>query len=101
MEVNEEKNAEKTDSKVTKTISKGKKIASADKEDTVADSKFHIVQKGENLSKIAKKYEVSIATLKKINNLKSSYINSKVNIDFLAQSKTKYASDNIRKIKAT
>ena len=35
------------------------------------DIKYHIVKKGENLSSIAKKYEVSVAVLKKLNKLKS------------------------------
>jgi LysM repeat protein len=35
------------------------------------DQKFHIVKKGDNLSSIAKKYEVSISTLTKLNKLKS------------------------------
>jgi len=35
------------------------------------DKKFHIVKKGDNLSSIAKKYEVSVSTLTKLNKLKS------------------------------
>jgi LysM repeat protein len=35
----------------------------------VADSKVHVVQKGEYLATIARKYGVSIADLKKVNNL--------------------------------
>lgn len=64
------KNSDKEDLVAAAPKSKSKKIASTDKEDA-NDAKFHIVKKGENLSQIAKKYEISIATLKKINNLKS------------------------------
>jgi LysM repeat protein len=35
------------------------------------DQKFHIVKKGDNLSSIAKKYEVSVSTLTRLNKLKS------------------------------
>ena len=35
------------------------------------DKKYHIVKKGENLSKIAKRYEVSVSSLKRANNLKA------------------------------
>lgn len=41
--------------------------AKSDKE----DKKYHIVKKGENLSKIAKRYEVSVSSLKRANNLKA------------------------------
>jgi len=37
-------------------------------------NKFHIVKKGETLSNIASKYKITVAKLKKINNLKSNVI---------------------------
>jgi membrane-bound lytic murein transglycosylase D len=36
-----------------------------------ASKKFHIVQKGENVASIAKKYKTSVSTIRKINRLKS------------------------------
>ena len=42
-----------------------------EKRPELVQKKFHIVQKGDNIARIAKKYDVSIASLKKINKLKS------------------------------
>ncbi|MGZ3690036.1 MAG: transglycosylase SLT domain-containing protein [Pseudobdellovibrio sp.] len=54
---------------LAKSKKKGKKgTVAASSSD---EKKYHIVKKGENLSSIAKKYEVSVAMLKKVNNLKS------------------------------
>lgn len=44
--------------------------------------KFHIVQKGDNVASIAKRYKTSVSTLRKINNLKSKS-NLKVGVRIL------------------
>jgi membrane-bound lytic murein transglycosylase D len=46
-------------------------VATAKSKSGRTDKKFHIVKKGENLSSIARKYEVSVATLTKLNKLKT------------------------------
>ena len=46
-------------------------LANAKSKSLRGDKKYHIVRKGENLSQIAKKYEVSVSSLKRANNLKS------------------------------
>lgn len=48
-------------------VAKSKRSKNSDK----GQKKFHIVKSGENLAIIARKYDVSLATLKKVNNLKS------------------------------
>jgi len=55
--------------KKKKTVKKT--VASNSKKSSAADKKFHIVKKGDNLSSIAKRYEVSVSTLTKLNKLKS------------------------------
>ncbi len=48
-------------------VAKSKKPKSSEK----GDKKYHIVKPGENLAIIARKYDVSLSNLKKLNNLKS------------------------------
>lgn len=48
-------------------VAKFKKSKSTEK----SDKKYHIVKSGESLAIIARKYDVSVATLKKVNKLKS------------------------------
>lgn len=60
-----------------KKISVGKKIFVPDrtplkeKRPELAAKKFHIVQRGDNVASIAKRYKTSVALLKKLNKLKS------------------------------
>ncbi len=53
-----------------------------------ASKKFHIVQKGDNVASIAKKYKTSVSTLRKINKLKSKS-NLKVGIRILLPEENK------------
>lgn len=56
---------------VVKLRKKNSRKNVASSENSKDDPKYHIVRRGDNLSSIAKKYEVSIATLTKLNKLKS------------------------------
>jgi membrane-bound lytic murein transglycosylase D len=49
----------------------GKSVASSKDSKDSNEKKYHIVKKGENLSSIAKKYEISVATLTKLNKLRA------------------------------
>lgn len=46
-------------------------IAKMSKAKTKSSKSFHVVQKGENVASIAKKYNTSVSTLRKLNGLKS------------------------------
>lgn len=56
------------------TPQKSQNIASAEKSQTRALAKNHVVRKGESLDKIAKKYDLTVASIKEANNLKSNRI---------------------------
>jgi membrane-bound lytic murein transglycosylase D len=56
---------------VAKARKKGKGKSTIASAKDSAEKKFHIVKKGENLSSIAKKYEISVATLTKLNKLRA------------------------------
>jgi membrane-bound lytic murein transglycosylase D len=71
----------RTDNKATdsqnEALAANEKATKTEKETSVADTKapeFYVVQKGDNLSNIAKKYAVSIDDLKKWNNLTNGNI---------------------------
>lgn len=71
----------KTDKKATETkneaLAVNEKATKTEKETLVAETKtpeYYVVQKGDNLSNIAKKYAVSIDDLKKWNNLSNGNI---------------------------
>lgn len=71
----------KTDKKATETknevLAANEKATKTEKETLVAETKtpeYYVVQKGDNLSNIAKKYAVSIDDLKKWNNLSNGNI---------------------------
>jgi len=71
----------RTDNKATdnqnEVLAANEKATKTEKETSVADTKapeFYVVQKGDNLSNIAKKYAVSIDDLKKWNNLTNGNI---------------------------
>lgn len=57
--------------RVGKTIYVPDRTPLKEKRPELVEKKFHIVQKGDNIALIAKKYDVSIASLKKINKLRS------------------------------
>lgn len=65
---------------VTKTSSKSKtsqssqKTALANNSQTRVQAKNHVVRRGESLDKIAKKYDITVASIKDANNLKSNRI---------------------------
>jgi membrane-bound lytic murein transglycosylase D len=49
-------------------------VASAKEQNKVADHQYHKVKKGDNLGSIARKYNVTVADLKKLNKLKSNAV---------------------------
>lgn len=71
----------RTDNKATdnknETLAANEKVTKTEKETPVAETnspEFYVVQKGDNLSNIAKKYSVSVDDLKKWNNLTNGNI---------------------------
>ncbi len=58
----------------TSTPKTPQKMASAEKSQTRVQAKNHVVRKGESLDKIAKKYDITVASIKEANNLKSNKI---------------------------
>ncbi len=57
--------------KSNKKKSKSTAVSKTDSRSSQEDKKYHIVRKGENLSQIARKYEITVSSLKRANNLKS------------------------------
>jgi membrane-bound lytic murein transglycosylase D len=64
---------QRASSKTIQSVTENKP-ALADNSSTVSRSKIHVVRKGESLDKIARKYDMTVASIKAANNLKSNKV---------------------------